>query len=368
MSRARHHGLRALPIIWIALVSGCAALPEAGPSTSAVIHGGNSGAQAGAQAGAGGYRLVDLTAQNATALGTPPSQSSGFSALPPASPLGRIGPGDLLRITLWEPDPTGAQLLTPPGLDVLLRVDPSGQIDLPYVGALRVAGRTAMQVQQTIMAVLAAQGHDIQAAVLDRDDVSDSAMIAGQIVRPGAYPLTQAADHLLDLIALAGGPKASEYNMLVQFQRGDTVARMPLSDIIGNPALNIRLQPGDSVFLEPRHLAFYAFGAVNRPGLFPYDSARITLVEALAEISGLQDNLAAPRGVFIYRQLCGAQYIYQLDLSRPQAFFIADDFVVQPGDIIYVSDAPVADISKVLATISGIGGVAGMPRNFGAPY
>lgn len=364
MTRALRCFLKTIPMIAMVWLSGCATLPEAGPSTAAVMNNG----QAPAPGATAGYQLVDLTAQAADALTTPAPPSTGFSALPPAASLGRIGIGDLLRITLWEPDPTGARLLTPPGLDVALRVDPSGQIDLPYVGALHVAGRTAMQVQRAIIAALAAQGHEIQAAVLDSDDVSDSAMIAGQIDRPGAYKLAAETDHLLDLIALAGGPRRSEFDISVQLRRGDAVAKMPLSDIMADPALDIALQPGDSVLLEPRDLAFYAFGAVNRPGLFPYDSARISLIEALAELSGLQDNLAAPRGVFIYRRVSGARYIYRLDLSRPEAFFIAGDFVVQPGDIIYVSDAPVADLSKVLATISGIGGVAGMPRNFGAPY
>ena len=364
--------LRLLALGGSALLAGCAALPEAGPSTGAVI---NSGTAAKTPAGDAGYNFVTLTEDAARGL----NQASGddgmaaavraFAALPPAAPLGRIGIGDLLEVTLWEPNPAGTTLLSPPGMNVSLRVDPSGMVELPYAGTLSVAGRTPLSVERTIMAVLAGQGHNIQAAVLDAQAVSGTAIVQGQATRPGAYPLTAGAQSLLDLIALAGGSRLADYETIVRISRGGGQAQAALSDITGNPALDIAIAPGDAVLLLPRRLEFYAFGAVNHPGLFPYDSPDITLVQALADIYGLQDNLAAPRGVFIYRRQPGAvQTVYQLNLSQAEGFFIADLFVVRPGDVIYVSDAPVADVSKVLQTISGISGVAGIPRNFGAGY
>jgi polysaccharide export outer membrane protein len=294
---------------------------------------------------------------------------TGFNALGPAMPLGRIGVGDTLQITLWEPNPAGTTLLTPPGLQTTLRVDPSGCIGLPYVGVLHVAGRTPLGVEGSIMAVLSGQGHSIQAAVLDAQEGTNAAIAAGDITRPGAYPLVAGAESLLDLIAMAGGPRQADDATLVQLRRGGVTAEAPLADVTANQALNVPLAPGDSVTLVPRDRVFYAFGAVNRPGLFPYDAQHLTLVRALAEISGLQDNLAAPRGVFIYRAAAtGPQTIYRLDLSQPEGFFTAGRFILAPDDIIYVSDAPIANVSKVLQTISGVSGMAGIPRNFGAPY
>ena len=368
----RRHCLRLLSLGGGALLAGCAALPQAGPSTGAVI---NSGTPAQTPAGDSGYHFIPLTEDTARALNQTAGDNAAatalraFAALPPAAPLGRIGIGDLLHITLWEPNPEGTTLLSPPGLDVSLRVDPSGMVELPYVGALSVAGRTPLAVERAIMAVLAGQGHDIQAAVLDSQSVSGTVIVQGEAAHPGAYPLTPGARTLLDLIALAGGSRLADYNTIVRINRGGAQAQAPLSAITATAALDIPAAPGDSILLLPRHLQFYAFGAVNHPGLFPYDSANITLVEALADIYGLQDNLAAPRGVFIYRrQPAAAQSVYQLDLSQAEGFFIADLFIVRPGDVIYVSDAPVADVSKVLQTISGVSGLAAVPRNFGAGY
>lgn len=365
----RQHTVRLFLLGGTAFLSACTTLPEAGPSTNAVISG---GAQSAGQTSDQGYQFVDLTKQNAAAFnrgdGDSSQMESAFSTLPPAAPLGRIGAGDLLQITLWEADPTGATLLMPPGLNVSLKVDPSGLIELPYVGALPVAGRTPLAVQRDIMATLQAQGHDIQAAVLDTDDVSNAVIVEGDANRPGAYPLSIGARNLLDLIAIAGGSKLTDDSTVVEVRRGDAEAQAPLTSITGNPALDIPLAPGDSVMLAARNRAFYAFGAVNRPGLFPYNAPKITLTQALAEIAGLQDSLAAPRGVFIFRNAPGPQTVYHLDLSKPESFFVADQFAVCPDDIIYLSDAPVANLSKVLQTISGASGVAGIPRNFGAPY
>jgi polysaccharide biosynthesis/export protein len=218
------------------------------------------------------------------------------------------------------------------------------------------------------MAALEAQGHNIQAAVLDTGDMSNAVIVEGDANRPGAYPLSMGARSLLDLLAIAGGSKLTDDSTIVTVRRGDAEAQAPLTSITSNTELDIPLAPGDSVMLAARNRAFYAFGAVNRPGLFPYNAPEITLTQALADIAGLQDSLAAPRGVFVFRDAPGPHTVYHLDLTKAESFFAADQFIVNPNDIIYVSDAPIANVSKVLQTISGASGIAGIPRNFGAPY
>lgn len=345
-------------------MTGCAGLPEAGPGTGAVEHGGQ----------AAGYDLVTLNFGNippappaAQLAGETAGGISNFADLPPGKQEGGIAPGDELQVTLWEANPQGTTLLTPPGLETSLRVDPSGIVLVPYVGALRAAGETPLSLQRRIGAVLQGQGHEIQAAVLDVQPGGDTVILAGDAARPGAYPLTPATARLTDLIAEAGGPREAPAQVMVRLQRGAVRASAPLTEILADPALDAPLAPGDEVTLLPRHLVFYAFGAVNHPGMFSYDRADIPLIEALAEVSGLSDERAAPRGVFIYRG-GAAQSIYQLDLSQPQGFFIASRFILAPGDVIYVSDAPVADLAKVLQTITGLSSIAAVPRNFGAPY
>lgn len=348
-----------LAIALAAGLAGCADLPEAGPRTDAVEN-----------SAAAGYRLVPLTGEVAAALSEAapmPDYAASFATLPGGPPQGCIAPGDALQITLWEANPTGATLLTPPGLQTTLRVDASGAVLLPYIGTLHVAGETPLSLQRRIMGILQGQGHTIQAAVLDTQPAADVAVLAGDVVHPGVFPLTDGTSSLIGLIAQGGGPREADDEVLVRLRRSGAEAQAPLAAIDADPALDVALAPGDSVTLLPRRREFYAFGAINHPGMFAYDAPRISLIQALAETSGLQDDRAAPQGVFIYRP-GQAQTIYQLDLSQPQGFFVASRFTLQPDDVIYVSDAPVADVAKVLQTITGIGNIAAVPHNFGAPY
>ena len=93
----------------LALLAGGCTIPRAGPTGGAIEDGaGPSGSAAGAP-----YVLIDLTTAIGQAVsdGAPPAEASG--GLPPGAPVGLLGPEDTLRITLWEPNPTGATLLDP---------------------------------------------------------------------------------------------------------------------------------------------------------------------------------------------------------------------------------------------------------------
>ncbi|WP_297367660.1 polysaccharide biosynthesis/export family protein [Acidocella sp.] len=330
----------------------CASLPESGPRTDAVLH-------------AAGYHLVRLD----MATPNPPPAASparGMAALPPAAPTGRLAPGDEVQITLWEANPTGQTLLTQPALRLSLRVGADGSVALPYLGVWHVAGESAPALSCRIAAAFAAQGHQIQAAVLDTTPTADRVVLAGEAAKPGLYPLAGALT-LSALIAEGGGGRGPADETLVRLRRGAHEAEMPLSTLLADPADDIPLAPGDEVTLLPRRRYFYAFGAVNHPGLFPYDAPALSLLTALAEAAGLRDDLAAPRGVFLYRP-GPSQTVYQLDLSDPASVFAASRFSLHPGDVLYVSDAPVADAAKILSAITGLGNIAAVPRNFGAPY
>jgi polysaccharide export outer membrane protein len=136
--------------------------------------------------------------------------------------------------------------------------------------------------------------------------------------------------------------------------------------------------------VEPRDAYFYAFGAVLRPGEQPYDADSISLARTLARIEGLNDNVADPAAVFVYRrqdadltrQIMHTQaapsqdltrVIYRLNLRDPSGFFISEAFPVLPDDLVYVSDAWIAEAAKVFQIVTGISSVGAIPRNFGAP-
>jgi polysaccharide export outer membrane protein len=366
-----------------AAVAGCSSVPGDGPRTSIV----EAGAEA-RDAAPAPYVLVELNEATARAVSDAEPADGGEvprSALPRAAAVGLIGPSDLLKVTLWEPSPTGATLLGAPGLDLSARVGADGAISVPYVGRLRAAGRTPAQVEAAIRDALAASGHEMQAAVLVVEDNTNAVVVQGDVAKPGRYPIMPGGRGLLDVVALAGGARAPNHATSVRVMRGAVATTASLSRIVSDPSLDLPLSPGDRVLVLPRARFFYAFGAVSRPGEQAYDSDEMSMARMLGRIAGLNDNRADPAGIFVYRRQPAAltrrvvghnlrpdqdptQVVYRADLRDPKGFFVADIFRIKPDDIVYVTNAPLAEASKALQILLGLSGIAAVPHNFGVPY
>jgi protein involved in polysaccharide export with SLBB domain len=82
-----------------------------------------------------------------------------FSRPPPRITL---GVGDVVSVTIFEPEPGGFFVPSDPGARPgnfvpNQIVDTSGNITVPYAGTIRAAGRTPSEVQQAIMEALMAR-------------------------------------------------------------------------------------------------------------------------------------------------------------------------------------------------------------------
>jgi polysaccharide export outer membrane protein len=106
-----------------------------------------------------------------------------------------VGPFDRLTV-----DVLGIEALT--GREV--QVDGDGNIALPMVGAVNVAGRTTSEVRVLVTERLrAAYVRDPQVSVGLREAVSQVLTIGGQVARPGVYPVMGEMT-LLRALAVAG--------------------------------------------------------------------------------------------------------------------------------------------------------------------
>lgn len=377
---SRRRGL--LGMAGLLVMAGCSKMPGSGPSTGGIEEGGDS--QAGKLVTP--YVLIDVNAATASRL-SGATQAAGVldtTRLPQGHAFGRIGSGDMLKVTLWEPNPNGTTLLDHPGLDIAARVGPDGSISLPYVGRLRVGGRTPGQVEADVRGRLASESHGMQAAVLVTEDATNAVMVQGEVARPGRYPITTGGRGLLDVLSLAGGARTPNHQAMVRVTRGNASVTRSLSNIVRDNSFDIALEPGDRVLVVPREQYFYAFGAVSRAGEQPYNADEITLSRTLARISGLAENRANPGGVFIYRRQSAeltrqvmvgtpapeqdlTQVVYRFDLRDPAGFFVANNFQVLPSDLLYVSESFISQAAKILQLIVGFSSIAAIPRNLGAP-
>jgi polysaccharide export outer membrane protein len=131
----------------------------------------------------------------------------------------------------------------------------------------------------------------------------------------------------------------------------------------------VYLRPGDVVTVVRAPQSFTAIGATGRQAHVGFDAGGITLEEALGKAGGLLDERADPRGVFVLRYEPSAlvsrlpnvrQYllggssvpvVYQIDISNAESLFYARRFAMRDKDILYVSNAPLSEIEKVLRVL-----------------
>jgi polysaccharide export outer membrane protein len=360
-----------VPLLLAGLLGGCASIPGAGPRPATVV------AEAGRSAEAGTYRLMNLdiaTVRLLNAAGAAPPPA----ALPPVgAAIGLLGPGDLLRIVMWEQGPMAVTMMPErPGIDLTTRVGADGTLSLPYAGRLRVAGRSPAQVEADIRGRLAPETRGLQASVLVVEEVANAILVQGEVARPGRLPLHPGTRGVLDAIALAGGARPGVGQLMVQVTRRGQSATRSLAAVQRDGAPDLALEPGDRVLVLPREQAFYAFGAVNRPGEQVLTLDDTTLIRTLARVAGLSELRADASAVFLYRRHAGlpprpegpaadpSRTIFRLDLRDPRGFFLAGELQVLPEDVVYVGEAPLAEIGKALQLVTGWLGVT---RTVAAP-
>jgi polysaccharide export outer membrane protein len=151
----------------------------------------------------------------------------------------------------------------------------------------------------------------------------------------------------------------------IQITRGESVFSLPLETIIEDPRQNISLQAGDVVTALFQPLSFTTLGATGKNDEIPFETQGISLAQALARSGGLIDTRSNARGVFIFRlepkealptaqeslpaPLAGlVPVVYRVDLGDPRGLFLIQSFPIQDRDVLYVSNAPVAEMQKFL--------------------
>jgi len=352
-----------------AFLSGCSFLPAGGPGSRTINR------SADRMVGENAIRVIDLDAAVAKQVAASTVQASFAETLGDGTPVGSlISRGDIVSVELWEAPPAvlfgggivnlGAGATASPRSQLTEQmVDTEGKISIPFVGLVQAAGRTPAQLGQVIEKGLSGKAHAPQALVRIITSASRTVTVMGEVNNSSRVPLTPKGERLLDVLASVGGTRQPVGKMTVQVTRDSRTVSMPLERVVTNPPENIRLQPDDLVTALYQPYSFTALGATGRNEEIPFEATGITLSQALGRVSGLQDMRANVSGVFIFRMESPAALgndangekipvIYRIDLRNPALFFVAQSFPLRNQDILYVSNAPLADLQKFVNVIA----------------
>jgi polysaccharide export outer membrane protein len=299
-----------------------------------------------------------------------------------------IGIGDTVVVNLWEAP--GGILFASNNITSIPQeggshssivpeqvVGRDGAISVPFGGRIKVANKTARDVEAAIKKSLNDKTTDAQVVVNVKGSVSNTVTVIGEVQNAARVPLSVGGDRILDVVAASGGLRVPINETFVELTRGETIGRVPLLQVTNDPRENIYLRPRDVLALVRAPQKFLVYGATGSNAEIPFDADGISLADALAKAGGLNDFRSDPGGVFVFRyessevvriihpemplvptQSAAVPVIYRLDLRSADGFFLAQQFPIMNRDVIYVSSAPFTDVQKVMGVVSTVAGYA----------
>ncbi len=288
----------------------------------------------------------DVTTEPSRIVPGPPAGSPEQKATPPANSSALvIGPGDDLEITVY-----GA-----PDLSEHTRVSADGNISMPLIEYVRIAGLSSSEAEGAIEAKLRQSNvlNDPQVSIYVKEYSSSGISVAGEVAKPGFYSAL-GPHRLFDVLQAAGGPTDKAANEVVISHRGqeDATTVHISKDPVEMAASNVDLRPGDTVVV-PKAGIVYVLGEVTRPGGYVLNSTGgITVLQVVAVAGGPTHIAAAGKTRLLRRTENGfqEQQINLTKLLRGKAH----DVSVRNEDILFVPSSAI----KTALNASALVGVA----------
>ncbi len=217
--------------------------------------------------------------------GDVPSTFAPVSDLP-VTPDYVIGPGDELRLQIWGQVNQQGRFV----------VDRTGAISVPQVGTVHVAGQQYGQLNEFLRDEFGRVYRNFNLDVTMGQLRSIQVFVVGQARRPGSYTISSLST-LLNALFASGGPTAQGSLRDIQVKRGaQTVVHFDLYDLLlhGDKSKDVRLSPGDVIFIPTAGPQVALLGSVNTPAIYELkkDVAQTTVGDLL-ELGGGRTSSAA---------------------------------------------------------------------------
>jgi len=275
----------------------------------------------------------------------------------------RIGPGDTLYITVWDhpelTSPAGSQQQT---VANGRPVRPDGTLFYPYAGTIKAAGLTMEELRQLLTKKLSSFVRDPQVDVSVVGFGSHRITLEGAFEHTDAQVLNAVPVTLSQAIGAAGvSAEQADLSGLTLTRDGKTY-KLDLTRINeAEGSQPIYLKPGDKLFLPYNdNKEVYVVGEVVRPQAITFKTTDLTLTQALGRAGGLSPVTSSGDAVYVIRgseklSQTPAQ-VFHLSARSAASFALADNFRVEPGDVVFVGAAAVTKWNRVLSQLLPLSG------------
>lgn len=269
----------------------------------------------------------------------------------------KIGPGDVLEITVWE---------RAEGKKEEVFVRPDGKISFGFVEDMEVKGLTPNQLDERLTEDLKYYIRSPRLDVIVKNFGSKYVTFTGEVYTnvnfrsgPGKYELTGKTT-VLDMLSRIGGPtqKANLREVRIRNQNGRTF-RIDLYRTInfGDRSQDAVLDKGDLVFIPAitkEASRVYVFGEVKKPGVYTFTGSEMQLFDAVSQAGGLS-IFATPGSTRIVRGDITHPEVLSADLEALMAQGDkSQNIALKDGDLVYVPRGMLGDIHVFFQKISPI--------------
>lgn len=266
-----------------------------------------------------------------------------------------------------------------PDLSFAVAINPEGNVVLPQLGTVSVAGLTLDEAQEKIRLGYNKVLVDPVVAISLNGPRPVQVTISGEVFRPGIYPIASQTPRVADALLISGGSTLNADLRQVQIRRrladGSIVSQnvdLYASLQNGGSLPNLRLQDGDSLFIPRREIGAddgYDRNLVARSSLaqpqiririLNYASSGIVTVPLpngsnfVDALSGINPDSADLDSIALVRfdPERGKAVTQRLNGKRALSGDASQNIALQDNDVIVVGRTLVARISNILTTIT----------------
>ncbi|WP_108482687.1 polysaccharide biosynthesis/export family protein [Oceaniglobus ichthyenteri] len=356
-----------------ALIAGCTTLPQGAALRSDITKGANTVA--------GDVAFYPVTRALLPTVATWPrthtEQTYGWFPAHSGSTGQIIAAGDTVTIRIWDSQENSLLLAVGERVADLgnMRVSPSGQVFVPYVGDVRIAGMGPDRARRALQERLSVISPSAQAQLTLTAGRQNTVDLVSGVASPGSYPMEDRNLSVLALISQGGGVPPTMRNPRVKVQRGGKTYATSIDSLYANPRLDAILVGGDKVIVEDDERFFLSLGAAGKEAVVPFDKEDITALEAISMIGGIADTRADPKGILVLREYprsalsAGARgprnqrVVFAIDMTSADGLFSAKNLEIQSGDVVLATESAVTRFQTIAGLIGTGFGLVGAVSN-----
>ncbi|MBA6253771.1 polysaccharide export protein [Colwellia sp. MB3u-55] len=271
-----------------------------------------------------------------------------------------LGIGDVLSIGVWDhPELTIPAAVQRTAEFDGFRIQADGTITYAYAANVPAAGKTIRELHAVLVKKLS---QVIEKPQLDLKVVgfkSQRAYVTGEVKNPSILPISEIPLTLIDALNQAGGLSQRADWRTVNFTRDNKTEIIRIDDFYtrGDISQNRLLKHGDIIHVNRTdNQKVFVLGDVAKAGSIEINRYGLSLAEALSDVGGLNEKTANANGVFVLRKRQDNEDgviadVYQLYAQNVVAFVLADQFKLEPRDIVYVTTAPIARWNRLISQL-----------------